>query len=335
MVPIGHYAYPSVQNVLIEDMDLEKQLDLKSNLDLEFLLDEMEISTDPFALCELYGRCDLGLGRDPSATLHYVLAGQGEIVLHDRPAVPVRRGSLVLIPALRHHTLRCFGDHVDPLPACRPAGLDLVHLIHGDTPDPTGGRLIALCARVTLGLRSLQNVIDLVRDPIAATVYDGSALAASIGGMLREISAPGPGSRAIIRSLLLICMIEMIRQRLSAGDASLAWMSALRDPRLWPALRRMTDAPGEPHSVDSLADISGMSRSAFAKRFTEAYGKGPMDLLRDLRMRLASSLLSNSDLPVKRIAEIVGFRSRSAFTRTFEGATGMSPQEFRGHRPDY
>ena len=294
----------------------------------------MEIATDPFALCELYGRCDLGLGRDPSATLHYVLAGQGEIVIPYRPAIQIKRGSLVLIPALRQHTLRSFGDFVDPVPVCRPAGLGLVHLIHGEPQGSAGGQLIALCAHVSLSLRNMHNLIDLVQVPIVETAQDESALARSLGGMLREISAPGPGSRAIIRSLLLICMIEMMRLRMLADDKSLSWMSALRDPKLWPALRHMTDKPGERHSVDNLAELSGMSRSAFAKRFTETYGKGPMELLRDLRMRLASSLLRETDLPVKRIAEIVGFRSRSAFTRTFEAATGTAPQSFRSSRPN-
>ncbi len=91
----------------------------------------------------------------------------------------------------------------------------------------------------------------------------------------------------------------------------------------------MLDRPNHPHSVDSLAKLAGMSRSSFAARFSEAYGSGPMKLLRDLRMHLAASLLTQSELPVKRIAELAGFHSRSAFTRTVESATGMSPRSFR------
>jgi AraC-like DNA-binding protein len=96
----------------------------------------------------------------------------------------------------------------------------------------------------------------------------------------------------------------------------------------------MLDQPGHPHTVESLADVAGMSRSSFAERFSEAYGSGPMTLLRDLRMHLAASLLTQSDLPVKRIAELAGFQSRSAFTRTFESTTGMSPRGFRAEAKD-
>jgi hypothetical protein len=59
----------------------------------EHVFDDMEISADPFALCELHGRCSLGLGSLPSATLHYVLAGQGELVCHGRPCPTAIRPS--------------------------------------------------------------------------------------------------------------------------------------------------------------------------------------------------------------------------------------------------
>ena len=106
-------------------------------------------------------------------------------------------------------------------------------------------------------------------------------------------------------------------------------MAALADPSLWNALRLMLDALGDPHSVESLADSVGMSRAAFAKRFADACGSGPIELLRDLRMHRAAHLLSTTDLPVKRIADLVGFASRSSFTRTFEAKTDQSPRSFR------
>lgn len=125
------------------------------------------------------------------------------------------------------------------------------------------------------------------------------------------------------------CMIAMLRERLASQDAAFQWMAALADPSVWNALRLMLDAPGDPHTVESLADSVRMSRSAFAKRFAAAYGSGPMELLRELRMRRAGVLLRDTDLPVKRIAEMVGFASRSAFTRAFEGQAGLSPRAFR------
>ena len=54
-----------------------------------------------------------------------------------------------------------------------------------------------------------------------------------------------------------------------------------------------------------------------------------MELLRDLRMRVAASLLAETGLPVKRVAEQAGFQSRSAFARAFTQHAGVSPRAFR------
>ena len=298
-------------------------------MSFEHVFNELEIDAEPFALCELQGRCELGLGRRSGATLHYVLGGQGEIVFHGRPPIGVERGTLVLVPALQTHTLRSFGEPGHPIPDCRPAELNLVrHLQIGEQPD-TSGKLLAVCSDVRVGLRGVGGLVDLVREPIVEQIASDAAISAPVDRLLRELSAPTLGSQAMIRALLLECIIQLLRKRLQARDPALNWMAALIDERLWSALRLMLDRPSHPHTVESLAEVAGMSRSSFAERFSEAYGSGPMKLLRDLRMHLAASLLTESELPVKRIAELAGFNSRSAFTRTFESATGMSPRSFR------
>ncbi len=304
-------------------------------MDTEFILDQMETSAEPFAVCQLHGRGDLPLGKDPMATLHYILAGRGEIIMPDAPPIEIEQGSLVLIPSLCRHTLRSFGEVQNPQPMCQPANLELAHLIHGDATEEDG-QLIAICAHISLSLRSLHNLIDLVREPIIEKVDEGNLLEFPVEAILKEITEPGLGSKAMIRALLLVCTIEMMRRRLGAQDQNLSWMAALRDPKLWPSLQLMLEKPGDLHSLESLAETALMSRSAFAKRFMEAYGSGPMEFLRDIRMRQASVNLIETDLPVKKIAEMSGYQSRSAFTRAFEATTGKSPQQFRsqGKNPE-
>ncbi len=298
-------------------------------MNFDHIFDELEIKTEPFAICELRGACNLGLGRDASTTLHYILSGEGQITLKARAPLKVSRGSLVLIPALQSHSLHSFGATGDPpVPECKPAALNLGHLM---TTSDCGedGQLIALCSHVDVGLRGVTDIIDLIREPLVENVSSPSRLRSTLQALLHEISNPSLGSRAMIRALLTQCMIEMLRKRLAGADTALHWMAALADPTIWNALRVMLNKPGDNHTVESLADNVHMSRAAFAKRFANAYGSGPMELLRDLRMRRAATLLRDTDLPVKRIAEMVGFTSRSAFTRTFEAKTGQSPRTFR------
>jgi len=298
-------------------------------MNFEHIFNELEIEADPFALCELQGRCDLGLGRQSIATLHYILGGRGEIIFRGHPPIEVNRGTLVLVPALQTHILRSFGDNQRPLPDCHPAELDLVHYLHTADDNLPKNKLLAVCSQVNVGLRGISNLIDLVREPIVEHVEPISPMADSLDQLLQELSAPKLGSRAMIEVLLKQCMILLLRNRLASRDKRFDWMAALIDEKLWVALRLMLEAPGKPHSVESLAEAAGMSRSTFAKRFFTAYGKGPMELLRNLRMLRAASLLTDSDLPVKRIAELVGFQSRSAFTRKFENIVGTSPGKYR------
>ncbi|CAD0186841.1 RCS-specific HTH-type transcriptional activator RclR [Ruegeria sp. THAF57] len=299
----------------------------------DFVFDQLDISAEPFAVCEIKGDCEVSLGQDVGATLHYILSGEGTLSLRSGPPIPIVPGTLVLVPSLQSHSLRSFGTSSRPLPQCNPAELKLRHILAFSDNSSDGGQVTAICARVKVGLRGAMDVIDLVRTPIVEVIGEGSVLSSAIDVLLSELSNPALGSKAMIRAVLIQCMIEMLRRRLKSEDGDLRWMAALRDPMVWDALRVMLDTPGDPHTVESLAARVGMSRSAFAQRFTAAYGSGPIELLRDLRLRHAANLLTTTDLPVKRIAHQVGFNSRTAFSRVFEQRTGESPNQFRkSHR---
>lgn len=298
-------------------------------MNFEHIFDEMEISSDPFALCELQGQCALGLGSKAGATLHYILAGQGEIILKGHQPIKIQRGSLVLVPTILAHTLRADGASGKPIPDCHPAELNLAsHLITENSQD-NDGSLLAICSHISVSLKGASGLIDLIRQPLVEVIEGDDVLSDPVDKLLHELSKPSLGSKAMVRTLLLECMIHLLRKRISANDPALNWMAALVDEKLWDTLKLMLDKPNNPHTVESLANNAGMSRSSFAAHFSKAYGKGPMELLRELRMNYAASLLSTTDIPVKRIAEQATFKSRSAFSRVFSEYVGVSPNQFR------
>jgi len=95
------------------------------------------------------------------------------------------------------------------------------------------------------------------------------------------------------------------------------------------ALQAIFGQPASAHSVDSLAAVAGMSRSAFAAAFQRAFGRSPMSLLKLVRLRRASDLLITTATPVSEIAKRVGFSSRSRFSVAFAELHGMDPSQFR------
>lgn len=290
------------------------------------ILDRLDLRADPFAVCELRGESVLGLGRAPKASLHYVLAGKGTVRFRDQIAKNLRPGCLVLVPAGQWHALSSTGTQVADLPSCNPVGMNLeFHQTRGDGP----GGLSVLCAAVQVGLRGSYGLIDLLREPLVLDTTEHPCAASAIERMLLELQSPALGSAAMVRALLLQCLIDLFRLHLLRDDPSLRWISALTEPRLWAAIQRMLASDSGTLSVEDLANVAGMSRSQFSLRFTEAMGEAPMEFLRGLRLARAGQMLIESTDPVKRIADKSGFQSRSAFTRAFIAYHGLSPQEFR------
>jgi AraC-like DNA-binding protein len=106
----------------------------------------------------------------------------------------------------------------------------------------------------------------------------------------------------------------------------------LRDPALSPVLAAIHQRPAHPWSVQELAGIACLSRSAFADRFGTVIGQPPLSYLAEHRMRLALWQLCHTQQPVCRIAEMVGYGSETAFSQAFKRIYGNSPSRYRRQR---
>ncbi|HQD14296.1 MAG TPA: AraC family transcriptional regulator ligand-binding domain-containing protein [Ottowia sp.] len=98
------------------------------------------------------------------------------------------------------------------------------------------------------------------------------------------------------------------------GDALRTWMTyAAREGRA---------------TLEQAASDFGVTPRTLQRRLQEQ-GVGFQDLLAQVRMQTACRMLSESRLPVTRIAEQLGFSETSAFTRAFRNHARMSPRAFR------
>jgi transcriptional regulator GlxA family with amidase domain len=102
----------------------------------------------------------------------------------------------------------------------------------------------------------------------------------------------------------------------------------MRDPSLARALRAMHADVRARWTVEGLAKLAGMSRSAFAARFAETLGTTPIDYLAQWRMALARDALSRGDISLEWLAGDIGYESASAFSTAFRRHNGCSPREF-------
>jgi AraC family transcriptional activator of mtrCDE len=133
----------------------------------------------------------------------------------------------------------------------------------------------------------------------------------------------------MMTALMNQCLILVLRRVSEESDGGLPWLSALEDPRLERVMETILKHPERRHTVESLADVSNMSRSTFARHFEQCFGRSPMDYVRDVRLRRAARLLHLGDLSVDGVAAKVGFASRSHFSRAFQLQFGCPPAQFR------
>ncbi|QDV44695.1 HTH-type transcriptional activator Btr [Stieleria neptunia] len=114
----------------------------------------------------------------------------------------------------------------------------------------------------------------------------------------------------------------------SPGSAT-ARIAAIIDPTVGPVLNAITDRPGEPWTVPSMAKSVRVSKSHFSERFRNLVGKPPLQYLTEIRMQKASCLLRESDLEISNIAALVGYESPSSFSNAFKRHCGCTPAEYR------
>lgn len=291
-------------------------------MQLDEVLSAMVIDVELFSLCQMAPRGWLDMPNSGTASLHYVMNGTGALHLGQGRSFPLKAGDLALVPAGARHAIGALDGRFVSFANCQPAELGLLH--HRAGPDDGNDGLMVLCARLSVGLQGAGTVIDLLRGP----VVEPAGAEHLIGLIVEELTRPAPGSRAQIKALLLYLIVACLRKSLARQDPGTDWLLALADRRLWPALAAVIADPGADHSVESMAETVGMSRARFAARFRESFGAGPMQIVRDLRLQHAARLLLDGTEGIARVAERVGFASRSHFSQAFEARYGISPGRY-------
>lgn len=147
--------------------------------------------------------------------------------------------------------------------------------------------------------------------------------------LMSELRRPRPGGRLIAEHLSQTLLVEALRLHLAAAPGSKGnWLALLADAPLARAVGAMHADPGARWTLQALAAVAGMSRSAFAQRFTETCGEPAIAYLARWRMLLAAERLARG-VPICVIAHDLGYGSESAFGAAFRRITGTSPGRYR------
>jgi transcriptional regulator GlxA family with amidase domain len=82
-------------------------------------------------------------------------------------------------------------------------------------------------------------------------------------------------------------------------------------------------------SLSILAERAGMSERSFSRHYAEATGQTPARAVERLRVEAVRNMLSESRIPLKRVAQRCGFNSEETMRRSFLRLLAVTPQDYR------
>jgi AraC-like DNA-binding protein len=270
------------------------------------------------------------------AGFHVVLQGACWLIPTEGEPILLRTGDVAFLPSGRAHGL-C--DSLDtPLVDVSPTALvefgNRAVLESDSADDADRDATVLLCGayRVDRGhihplLAELPEVVHL-----PARVGQHPSLRATVDMLGAELETRRPGADAIVTALIDALLLYIVRAWVETCDepeSATGWTAALRDSAIHSALRCIHDDPAEAWTVASLGARVGVSRAAFARRFTAITGQSPMSYVTWWRMVVASSRLRQTDDSLYSVARRVGYVSEFAFAKAFKRQFGVSPGQYR------
>lgn len=307
-----------------------------SRSELNSLINNLSVNIVELAECIVSPGWELILQGPLLPGIHYNLTGSGQLVTRDQRRIQLKPHTLIVLPA--GHALRLeVPDGPNSERDIAPNYQTKEARLHGFSPgelrrhvagDAEPG-VILICGyfKATYGMTI--DPFAWLPSPIVEQFDATDQLDRQLRLALEELITQEVGAGAMTTALMKQVLVAVIRRSLKSRDIWAERFSLLSDPHIARAFAEMAARPGSAHSVSSLAQSVGLSRSAFMARFKALFGMPPMTALRDLRMRHAAALLTGNNISVDQAAHEVGYTSRSSFLRAFRKVTGFEPSEYR------
>lgn len=271
------------------------------------------------------------------AGFHAVLQGSAWLIPSEGKPVAMGPGDVAFLPHGYGHGLASGPDVPLEEVRLRDDGTwPEPELPHQSSPlDESRPTTVLLCGAYQLDRARAHPLLlklpEVVHLPARADAHRSLRAAVELLGM--ELEAPLPGSGVISTSLLDTLLLYILRgwwfgERIGGGPPT-GWSAALSDPAVGAALGAIHGDPAHPWTVEELGALGGLSRAAFARRFTTLVGRSPLAYLTWWRMTTAGRLLREQDLPLRTVAQRTGYTSEFAFVKAFKREHGVAPGQYR------
>jgi len=97
------------------------------------------------------------------------------------------------------------------------------------------------------------------------------------------------------------------------------------------AIKMIMDTNPADLRVNEIARVLGVSREHLSRLFQNRLGKSLRSFILEQKVRRACLLLKETSMPIKTIAEVVGYTAYPNFATTFQKVTKLTPHQYRLH----
>jgi AraC-like DNA-binding protein len=279
----------------------------------------------------------------PGAGFLVVLQGSCWLIPLDSEPIALSTGDVVFLPHGGAHGLADspatpLDDHLCDPGNGTPSGQGHIGPLTGPSPrDGAQATTMTLCGAYQLDPARAHPMLTGLPEIVYLPARPGNRpeLRAAVDLLGNEQGQHRPGADAIVPALLDTLLLYILRawfEEQPARGTAVGWATALRDPAITAALNSIHRDPAAPWTVQRLGIQAGLSRAAFARRFTALTGQPPLTYLTWWRMTIAARMLHDSDAPLSTIAKQAGYTSEFAFAAAFKRKHGTAPGKYRRQR---
>jgi AraC-like DNA-binding protein len=271
-------------------------------------------------------RAEMGMHDEPG--IHYNIKGSGRISINGGPYMQLVPHLLVIVPPNTPFSIEVDGEGAPRLinrDCCKRDEEGLLRLaVPNEKPE-----VVLICGFFNASFGQSVGLFRELRVPVVEQFEPSDKIDGKLREAMDELLSEEVAMGAMTGSLLKQVIIALARRSMNSSQSWTERFSILADRQITRAFADMVARPGAAHTVQSLAYSASLSRSAFMARFSEIFGRSPMAVLRDLRMRQAALDLATTTTPIDVVAHNAGYESRSSFVRAFRKAYNADPSEYR------
>ena len=247
----------------------------------------------------------------------YVTSGKGEHIIGDR-TVQISKGDLFLINAHVFHGYKAAADNPIVVRNC------IFDPLYVDVSFKNCKNFVDLAYRYTLHSMCGDDSQDYIR----LTGLQYSKTDSLLSEMQEELSNKQSGYDSILKNdlknLLIYIFREYINDRSQKQNSDFYKQLIVQN-----AASYIKSHYKENIKCEQLSSRLYISPGYLAKTFKEITGITITDMLQNLRINVACSMLENSKKPIETIAHECGYSDMKFFYKLFKRKKGLLPGEYR------